>query len=65
MLARSGSVLWVGPEGEALGRLDLRSVRRLLRQRFERRLVDSPDDRGRALRDGLARLHAGSRLGRA
>jgi hypothetical protein len=58
-------VLWVGPEGAALGRLDLRSVRRLLRERFERRLEDSTDDRGRAIRDGLARLHAGARLGRA
>ena len=65
ILARSGSVLWVGPEGAALGRLDLRSVRRLLRERFERRLEDSTDDRGRAIRDGLARLHAGARLGRA
>ena len=36
LLARSGSVLWLGPEGAALGRLDLRTVRRLLRERLAR-----------------------------
>ena len=60
-LARSGSVLWVGPEGSPLGRLDLESVRSLLRARFERQLGDPATDAG-AIRDGLARLQ---RVGRA
>lgn len=64
-LARSGRILWVGPEGEALGRLDLDSVRRLLHERFERRLDASRGEGLEILRDGLARLVATSRPGRA
>jgi hypothetical protein len=64
-LARSGRVMWLGPEGEALGRLDLTSVRRLLHERFERRLVASAGEGHDILRDGMARLNASSRLGRA
>jgi hypothetical protein len=64
-LARSGCVLWVGPEGEALGRLDLASVRRLLHERFERRLDATAGEGLEILRDGLARLVATSRPGRA
>ena len=64
-LARSGRVMWVGPEGEALGRLDLASVRRLLHERFERRLDVTRGEVIEILRDGLARLAATSRLGRA
>jgi len=56
-LVRSGTVSWVGPEGDALGRLDLASVRRLLHERLERRL-DPPAAE-------LARLQATSRVGRA
>ena len=57
LLARSGTVTWVGPEGDALGRLDLASVRRLLHERLERRLDASAA--------ALARLQASSRVGRA
>jgi hypothetical protein len=55
--ARAGPVTGGGPEGEALGRLDLASVRRLLHERLERRL-DAPAAE-------LARLQATSRVGRA
>lgn len=57
LLARSGNVTWVGPEGQALGRLDLPSVRRLLHERLERRLGAPAAE--------LARLQAASRVGRA
>ena len=58
-LARSGIVMWVGPEGEALGCLGLPAVRRILRKRFEQRLGASTSDRADAIRDGLDRLGRG------
>jgi hypothetical protein len=64
-LARSGSVTWVGPEGESLGRLGLAAVRRLLHKRFERQIGASAGECTEVLRDGLARLQARTRIGRA
>lgn len=62
-LARSGRIRWVGPEGDCLGSMDLEDVRRLLCERFERRIAESSAEA--ALRDGLARLRAPARRRRA
>ena len=64
-LLRSGAVEWIGPEGDALGRLRPEEAECILRERLERRLGD-PDADPHALRDGLARLAGWSeRLGRS
>lgn len=64
---RDRQVTFIGPEGTALGRLDLGQARRLLRLRLERVLAElTGDDRAEAIRDGLVRLRqAGPRIGRA
>ena len=67
MLLRDRQVTFIGPEGTALGRLDLGEARQLLRQRLEGVLAEILEGEGaEAVRDGLARLRrAGPRVGRA
>jgi hypothetical protein len=66
-LLRAGQVMLIGPQGAALGRVDLDQARRLLELRLEGLLADVGGDEGaEAIRDGLVRLRrAGPRLGRA
>lgn len=66
-LLRDRQVTVIGPEGTALGRVNLIQARRLLKIRFESVLAKvGGDDGAEAVRDGLARLRrAGARIGRA
>ena len=66
-LLRNRQVTFIGPEGTALGRIDLNQARRLLRRRLENLLVDlGGDDGAEAVRDGLVQLRrTGPRVGRA
>jgi len=66
-LLRTRQVTFIGPEGTALGRLDLDQARRLLRLRLESVLAEVREyDGAEAIRDGLVRLRrAGPRVGRA
>ena len=61
-LLDSGRVELVGPDGEALGNVEIREAYRRLRERLERRLADVADDeRDGGLREGLDRLSDWSR----
>jgi hypothetical protein len=66
-LLRDHQVTVIGPEGTALGRVNLKQARRLLKLRLESVLAElGVDDGAEALRDGLVRLRrAGPRVGRA
>ena len=66
-LLRDHQVTVIGPEGTALGRVNLKQARRLLKLRLESVLAElGGDDGAEALRDGLVRLRrAGPRVGRA
>lgn len=66
-LLRDHKVTVIGPEGTALGRVNLSQARRLLRLRLEGVLARlGGDDGAEAIRDGLVRLRrAGPRIGRA
>ena len=66
-LLRDHQVTFIGPEGTALGRLDLDQARRVLRLRLENVLAEVRGDEGaEAIRDGLVRLRrAGPGVGRA
>jgi len=66
-LLRRRQVTLIGPEGTALGRLNLDQARSLLITRLELALAArSGDDGAEAIRDGLVRLRrAGPRVGRA
>jgi hypothetical protein len=56
-LLRDRRVTFIGPEGTALGQLDLDQARRLLRLRLESVLAMVYGDEGaEAIRDGLVRL---------
>lgn len=56
-MLRDRQVNFIGPEGTALGRLDLDQARRLLRLRLENVLAEVHGDEGaEAVRDGLVRL---------
>lgn len=56
-LLRDRQVTVIGPEGIALGRVDLNQARRLLKVRLENALAAlTGDDRADAIRDGLDRL---------
>ena len=66
-LVRTRQVTFIGPEGVALGRIDLSQARRLLELRLRTVLADSgrPEDT-EALRDGLVRLRQTTpKVGRA
>jgi len=65
-LLRDRQVTFIGPEGTALGRVDLDQARRLLRDRLEAVLAErAGDDGAEAIRDGLVRLRrAALRVGR-
>ena len=67
VLLRTGQVMWIGPRGEALGRVNLGQARRLLQSRLESLLVElGPQDGAEAVRDGLLRLRRTTpRIGRA
>lgn len=66
-LLRDRQVTVIGPEGTALGRVNLNQARRLLKLRLESVLAKlGGDDGAEAIRDGLVRLRrAGPRIGRA
>lgn len=66
-LLRGHKVTVIGPEGTALGRVNLKQARRLLKLRLESVLAKlGGDDGAEAIRDGLVRLRrAGPRVGRA
>jgi len=66
-LLRNRQVTFIGPEGTALGRVDLDQARRLLKLRLESVLAElGGDDGAEAIREGLVRLRrAGPRVGRA
>ncbi len=66
-LLQARQVTFIGPEGTALGRVDLNQARRLLEVRLKSLLSSSGTGEGtEALRDGLVRLRkTGSRVGRA
>jgi hypothetical protein len=66
-LLRDRQVTFIGPEGTALGRVDLDQARRLLKLRLLSVLAAcSGDDGAEAIRDGLVRLRrAAPRAGRA
>src|SRR5258706_9124131 len=56
-LLRTGQVTFIGPQGAALGRVDLEQARRLLKLRLESLLADvGGEDGAEAIRDGLVRL---------
>jgi hypothetical protein len=65
-LLRDRQVTFIGPEGTALGRVDLDQARRLLKHRLESVLAElAGDDGAEAIRDGLVRLRrAAPRVGR-
>jgi hypothetical protein len=59
-LVRTRQVMFIGPEGIALGRVDLTQVRRLLALRLMSVLSESEEtESSEALRDGLVRLRRG------
>ena len=66
-LLRDHQVTLIGPEGTALGRVNLDQARRLLERRLESVLAKlGGDDGAEAIREGLTRLRrAGPRVGRA
>ena len=66
-LLRDHQVTLIGPEGTALGRVNLDQARRLLERRLESVLAKlGGDDGAEAIREGLVRLRrAGPRVGRA
>jgi hypothetical protein len=66
-LVRERRVAFIGPEGTALGRIDLGEARRWLELRLRSVLADSERAESEdALRDGLVRLRQpGPKLGRA
>jgi len=65
-LLRAGQVLIIGPQGAALGRVDLEQARRALKLRLESLLADVGEDDAEAIRDGLVRLRRSTpRAGRA
>lgn len=66
-LLRDRQVTVIGPEGTALGRVDLEQARQLLKLRLLSVLAAREgDDGAEAIRDGLVRLRrAGPRVGRA
>jgi hypothetical protein len=66
-LFRDRQVTFIGPEGTALGRVDLGQARHLLKLRLESVLAElTGDDGAEAVRDGLVRLRrADPRIGRA
>jgi hypothetical protein len=66
-LLRDRQVVFIGPEGTALGQLDLDQAHRLLRLRLESVLASVYGGEGaEAIRDGLVRLRqAAPRDGRA
>jgi hypothetical protein len=66
-LLRDHQVTLIGPEGTALGRVNLDQARRLLELRLESVLAKlGRDDGAEAIREGLVRLRrAGPRVGRA
>jgi hypothetical protein len=66
-LVRGRQVAFLGPDGTALGRIDLGEARRWLELRLRTVLADAGrDESGDALRDGLVRLRqSGPRIGRA
>lgn len=66
-LLRDRQVTFIGPEGTALGRVDLDQARRLLKLRLESVLAGlGGTDGAEAIRDGLVRLRrADPRVGRA
>lgn len=56
-LLRDRQVTLIGPEGTALGRVDLEQARCMLKTRLENALASYGDDDGaEALREGLVRL---------
>lgn len=67
VLLNTCQVMWIGPRGKALGRVNLDQARRLLQSRLESLLAElGPDDAAEAVRDGLLRLRrTGPRVGRA
>jgi hypothetical protein len=61
-LLADGRVELVGPDGEALGNVEIQEAYRRLRERLERRLAEvHTDDRDGGLREGLDRLNDWSR----
>ena len=66
-LLRDRQVTFIGPEGTALGRIDLHQARQLLKLRLESVLAEhAGGDGADAIRDGLVRLRRGGpRVGRA
>ena len=61
-LLAGGEVELVGPDGEALGNVEIREAYRRLRARLEQRLADiEPDERDERLHEGLSRLNDWSR----
>ena len=61
-LLDQGAVELVGPEGRALGSVELREAYRRLRRRLERRLAEEePAGEADGLREGLSRLEGWSR----
>jgi len=66
-LLRDRQVTFIGPEGTALGRIDLDQARRMLKLRLLSVLAASGGgDGAEAIRDGLSRLRrAAPRVGRA
>jgi hypothetical protein len=61
-LLGGGRVELVGPDGEALGNVEIREAYRRLRARLEQRLADvAPEDHDGGLREGLDRLNDWSR----
>jgi hypothetical protein len=66
-LLRNRQVTVIGPEGTALGRVNLDQARRLLRIRLEGVLIElGGNDGADAIREGLTRLRRSSlRVGRA
>jgi len=65
-LLRTRKVMFIGPQGATLGRVDLAQARRLLKLRLLGLLADMEGhDDAEAIRDGLVRLRrAGPRVGR-
>jgi hypothetical protein len=65
-LVRERQVAFIGPDGTALGRIDLGEARRWLELRLRSALAESERESLDALRDGLVRLRQpGPRVGGA